>query len=230
MAKNIAARRHAKAVRRKAVVAEKRRADELGQSLAAQVRTAAFMPIQHCLITNNLFDIGMGQILLLRGEVSSDMQMALFLVDLAPYRIKDVGLRPITRRQLDEYRVSLAGASLEPIRPEDARRLLHEVVARGSGAGIRSHQDYEIVEQSFGTVDASASDAVFPWDSVLRSARLTEDPDGEATASPADPDGEATTSAADPDREATLPPADRMDETTASTEPAFDSAAPVKET
>ena len=230
MAKNIAARRHAKAMRRKAVVTEKRRADELGQSLAVQVRTAASMPIQHCLITNNLFDIGMGQILLLRGEVSSDMQMALFLVDLAPYRIKDVGLRPITRRQLDEYRMSLAGASLEPIKPEDARRLLHEVAARGLGAGIRSHHDYEIVEQSFGTVDASASDAVFPWGSVLRSAILPEDPGGDATTSPGDPEGDATTSPVDPEEEATTSPADRADEATADTEPGFDSADPVKET
>src|SRR6202030_3009628 len=52
MATNIAARRAAKASRRKAVVAEKRRAEALETTLPARVRRAADLPIQHCLLSN----------------------------------------------------------------------------------------------------------------------------------------------------------------------------------
>jgi len=96
------------------------------------------------------------------------MDVGVFLVDLLPPRIKDVTLKYLTGAELNEYRVGLAevGAPLVPIAPEEARKLLHEVEARGRRIGLPSHEDYRAVEALFGTVDASASDAVFRFDTA----------------------------------------------------------------
>jgi hypothetical protein len=168
MAKNIAARRHAKALRRKVVVAAKRKADAQAGSLLGQAREAAQQPIQHCLITDSLFRVGMGQVVLARGPTPTDMDVGVFLVDLMPPRIKDVSLAYMTGAELDEYRGSLgaSGAALNPIPPEEARKLLHEVEARGQRLGLPSHRDYWAVEALFGSIDAAASDAVFPFEAA----------------------------------------------------------------
>ena len=51
MAINIAQKRARKAQRRKQVVAQKRRAEELEASLPARVLRAAQAPIQHCFLS-----------------------------------------------------------------------------------------------------------------------------------------------------------------------------------
>ena len=64
---NMAARRGAKANRRKAIVAQKRKAAALGETLAGRVARAAATPILHCLLTHNMFESGMGNLVLVRG-------------------------------------------------------------------------------------------------------------------------------------------------------------------
>lgn len=49
MGTNIAARRAAKANRRKAIVAEKRKAEMFAGALTERIRRAAIAPIRHCL-------------------------------------------------------------------------------------------------------------------------------------------------------------------------------------
>jgi hypothetical protein len=67
MATNMALKRARKAQRRKQVVTQKRRAETLEASLPARVLRAAQAPIQHCLLTENLFETGMGTLILARG-------------------------------------------------------------------------------------------------------------------------------------------------------------------
>lgn len=70
MAINIGARRAAKAQRRKAVVAEKRKAETQAGSLAGQVRLTLANPIQHCLLSDSLFESGMGMLVVARGATT----------------------------------------------------------------------------------------------------------------------------------------------------------------
>jgi hypothetical protein len=189
MARNIAAKRHAKAVRRNAVVAAKRKAEAESHSLIGEARVAARAPIQHCLVTEGLFQFGMGQVLLARGPLRTELDVGVFLVDLLPCRVKDVFLRHMTGLQLDEYRERLqgSGVSLVPIPPHDARKLLREVEARRRGMGIPSHGDFRAVEALFGDVDANASSVVFQLDKVdmlgLENADVSGEPvEGEADA------------------------------------------------
>ena len=76
MATNIAVKRARKAQRRKQVVAQKRRAEELEASLPARVLRAARSPIQGCFLTEALFDGGIGTLVLTRGVTSDRVALS----------------------------------------------------------------------------------------------------------------------------------------------------------
>jgi hypothetical protein len=78
MARNMALKRAAKANRRKAVVAEKRKAEIAGNSLPAQVARAGQLPIQHCLLAGNLAGSGMATLILARGATPITSWSAVF--------------------------------------------------------------------------------------------------------------------------------------------------------
>jgi hypothetical protein len=63
----MALKRGRKAQRRKQVVTQNRRAEAIEASLPARVLRAAQAPIQHCLVTESLFETGMGTLILARG-------------------------------------------------------------------------------------------------------------------------------------------------------------------
>jgi hypothetical protein len=162
MASNIAARRAAKANRRKAVVAEKRRAEMLEGSLAARVRRAAGAPIQECLLPEGLFEGGIGTLILARGASPDYLNVGVFLVDVSCLGVKNVLFKSIGS---EEYEVLVAGASamqsLADADPSHARRLLRDVTAWSGSFGFSPHRDYAAVEALFGDVNADACDTTF---------------------------------------------------------------------
>ena len=72
MSIDIAARRGARDQRRKAVVAQKRKAEIEASSASGQVRLAVAHPIQHCLLSEGLFETGMGILVLARGATPAE--------------------------------------------------------------------------------------------------------------------------------------------------------------
>ena len=62
MAINIAQKRARKAQKRKLVVAQKRRAEAIENSLPARVLRASKASIQHCFLSESLSEIGMGML------------------------------------------------------------------------------------------------------------------------------------------------------------------------
>src|SRR6266702_2912885 len=103
MASNMAAKRAAKANGRKAIVAEKRKAEMFTDTLAERVRRAARAPIRHCLLTDRLFEHGIGTLILTRGATPEYLTMGMFLVDVFCLGIKDAALRTIAGSAFDDY-------------------------------------------------------------------------------------------------------------------------------
>jgi hypothetical protein len=93
MAANMALKRARKAQKRKQIVAEKRRTEALEAGLPARVLRAAHAPIQECLLTESLFDTGIGSLVLTRGVTSYNVALSGFLIDVFCLGIKDVTLR-----------------------------------------------------------------------------------------------------------------------------------------
>jgi hypothetical protein len=164
MATNMAVKRARKAQRRKQVVAEKRRAETVQTSLPARVLRAAQAPIQHCLLTEGLFEAGIGTLILARGATPHLLASGVFLLDVFCLGIKDVMFESLERDEFARYvEANDAGSPLVSITPSDARRLLRDLAAWSQSIGFPPHRDFAAVERIFGDVDADESEADFPF-------------------------------------------------------------------
>jgi hypothetical protein len=162
MATNTALKRPRKAQRRKKVVAQKRWADVVEASLPARVLRAAHAPIQHCFLTESVFDIGMGTLVLARGATPHHIALSSFLIDVFCLGIKDVMFESVESEVFEMYMDATdAGSPMVPVDPSYARKLLRDLAAWSQSIGFAPHRDFAAVERMFGDVSADASDVVF---------------------------------------------------------------------
>jgi hypothetical protein len=162
MATNMALKRARKAQRRKQVVAQKRRAEVLEASLPARVLRAARAPVRHCFLTESVFDIGMGTLVLARGATPHHLAFSSFLIDAFCLGIKDVMFESVESEVFEIYMEAMdAGSPMVSVDPSDARKMLRDLAAWSQSIGFAPHRDFAAVEPIFGNVSADASDAVF---------------------------------------------------------------------
>ncbi len=162
MATNMALKRARKAQRRKQVVAQKRRAEISEASLPARVLRAAHAPIQHCFLTESVFDIGMGTLVLARSATPHHVALSSFLIDTFCLGIKDVMFESVESEVFEMYMDATdAGSPIVSVDPSYARKLLRDLAAWSQSIGFAPHRDFAAVERMFGDVSADASDAVF---------------------------------------------------------------------
>jgi hypothetical protein len=162
MATNMALKRARKAQRRKQVVAQKRRTEISEASLPARVLRAAHAPIQHCFLTESVFDIGMGTLILARGATPHHVALSSFLIDTFCLGIKDVMFESVESEVFEMYiNAADAGSPIVSVDPSYARKLLRDLAAWSQSIGFAPHRDFAAVERMFGDVSADASDAGF---------------------------------------------------------------------
>src|SRR5260370_33005300 len=162
MATNMALKRGRKAQRRKQVVAQKRRAEISEASLPARGLRAAQAPIQHCLLTESVFDVGMGTLVLARGVTPHHISLSSFLIDVFCLGIKDVMFESVESEVFEMYMDATdAGSPMASVDPSYARKLLRDLAAWSQSIGFAPHRDFAAVERMFGAVNADASDAGF---------------------------------------------------------------------
>src|SRR5437899_70832 len=102
MASNIARRRAAKAARRKKLL-NLRRAAATPVSLADKVRRLATRPLHRCLIQPEMFETGIGMVVLARRAETGEIAMAAFLVDACSLGIKDTVFHLIEPSDFEAY-------------------------------------------------------------------------------------------------------------------------------
>jgi len=162
MAINLAARRGAKNLRRKAAVAQKRKAEMEAGTIAGRVRLALADPIQYCLLSQGLFDAGVGTLIVARGATPYGLTLAGFLLDIYALGVKDAFLTSMSGKELSNYLDHLGDvAPAAPVDPSYARKLLHDLVVWARIVGFAPHRDYPKLEPIFGAVAATACDAEF---------------------------------------------------------------------
>jgi len=161
---NLAARRGAKANRRKAIVAQKRKAEAVGGTLAGQVARAAAAPIHCCLLSDGLFEHGIGTLLLARGSGAGQLVVGAFLLDTFGRGIKDIVLRPIGAARLDGYiQMINTGTLMAPVDPGYGRKLLRELARWSESRGFQAHPDFAVAERLFGDVDPQTCEHTFDF-------------------------------------------------------------------
>ena len=164
MSNRHAQKRAAKAARRKKLLTERRKAAMARGSCRWRSGCArmAGAPIHSCLVSEALFEIGKGYLVLARKAADGRMAMAAFLLDVYCVGVKDVILR------LDERDRALhggirGGAANGRDRAACARKLLRDLVAWSRSIGLAPHPDYAAAEPLFGDVSADASDESFSF-------------------------------------------------------------------
>jgi hypothetical protein len=164
MATNIAVKRARKAQRRKQVVAQKRRDEALDAGLPARVLRAAEAPIQHCLLSADLFELGIGTMILARGVTRHHLAAGVFLLDVFCLGIKDVMFKSLESDELEMYlEATNAGSPPVSLQPGDARKLLRDLAAWSQSIGFVPHRDFAAVERIFGGISVDESEATFPF-------------------------------------------------------------------
>ena len=162
MAVNMALKRARKAAYRKAVLAERRRTEAVDSSRAGRVRLAAKGPIRQCLLSDGLFDTGMGMLMLVRSLPNGQFAMASFLLDVLCLGIKDVDFKMVSADEIDTYLAVMDQADpLSPVEPAYARKLLGDLAAWCQSFGQAPHRDFAGIEPIFGDVSAASSDVAF---------------------------------------------------------------------
>lgn len=164
MAINLAARRGAKNQKRKAAVAQKRKAEMEAATLSGRVRLAAAGKLQHCLLSEGLFEVGTGTLIVARGATPYSLTMAGFLLDIQALGVKDAFLNSISGHELAEHLDRLAYvAPAKAVDPSYARKLLHDLVDWARGQGFPPHHNYAKLEPILGNAMAAACDVEFQF-------------------------------------------------------------------
>jgi hypothetical protein len=146
----------AKVAKRKAVVAQKRKAEAGQASLGGLVRLAAKGPIVHCLMPANLFGMGMGTIVVARRSPSGLLGCAYFLVDTYCLGVKDAFFLEMTEREFEQRQEMQAEVQdFVPVAPAKARKLIRDAMAYAEGLGLSASDDADLIEPIFGDVDAN---------------------------------------------------------------------------
>jgi hypothetical protein len=159
-----AVKRARKAQRRNQVVAEKRRTEALDAGLPARVLRAAEAPIQHCLLSADLFELGIGTVVLARGVTRHHLAVGVFLIDVFCLGIKDAMFKSLESHELAMYvEATNVGAPPVSLQPGDARKLLRDLAAWSQSIGFAPHRDFATVERIFGDISADESEADFPF-------------------------------------------------------------------
>jgi hypothetical protein len=152
--------------RRKAVVAEKRRAETAttGPHEARQIIEAARAPVRTCLVGEGLFADGLGWLVLARTLPSGLVGASFFLVDVWCLGIKDAFFAVMTPQKFKE-RMDASRQGQQPplvdINPSAARKLLHDAAAYAGSFGLEPSERFAEAEAIFGEIPMATE--TFPF-------------------------------------------------------------------
>jgi hypothetical protein len=156
-----------KAARRKAVLAQRRTAD-LAMNVGAEARQisdAAKGPVRTCMMSERLFDAGMGRVVLSRTLPSGQVAASFFLVDVWCLGIKDAFFQVMPAWSFEEK--IKASSEDEPdvdLHPSVARKLLHDAAAYAQSLGFAPSPAFGQAEALFGDIAMATQTFTFGKD------------------------------------------------------------------
>jgi hypothetical protein len=156
MALNIAARRQGQSPQGRG--GGKRRAEAIETTLPARVRRAADLPIQHCLLSDRLFEMGAGTLVLARGRTPDYLTIGIFFLDLFCLGISDAAF---AETDGGEFEMRMEAMPSAPVVPAYGRKLVRDLAAWADSIGFPPHRDFAAVERLFGDVRPGTCDVAF---------------------------------------------------------------------
>lgn len=157
MARNKALKRQKQVQRRNAKRKAKRKALARQKAHDGMLRwqRAAQAPIRDCLVSEDLWENGIGSVLIGRETGPNELATAVFLLDVFCLGVKDAFVRFGTEAQHRQLIESLSSNDpLIPFDPSCARKLVEEAVDYARGLGLSPHPDYRKARLILADIDA----------------------------------------------------------------------------
>ena len=117
-------------------------------------------PIYECLINDDGMDVGMVNLLVSKRNEAGDIILAAFLVDMYCLGVKDCFIRLLS---LEQYNSNKALVPYSDMKPEDAKKLLFDVVNWSKKIGFEPHTEYKNGIKIFEGIHLEDSDAEFKF-------------------------------------------------------------------
>ncbi len=152
-------KREQKVAKRKAVLATKSGQTPSSPSLLHQARAAAStFGINYCMITEGIFDIGIGHVVLGRTKSPTTVATAILLVDVHCLGVKRGFYAEPTHEKFLEMVKGMAGTEspFVDIDPACARKIVAGAVEYAKQLGFEPHDDYPPAEALFGDIDTGS--------------------------------------------------------------------------
>jgi hypothetical protein len=145
-----------KEAKRKSVVGVKKK-EQAAASLSPihQARDAASVfGVSYCMVTEGIFDIGIGYVVLGRTISPTKVATGVFLVDVYCLGVKNAYYAERTHEQLREMIDRIKGDDpIVDIAPECARKIVDGALAYAKEFGFTPHVDYPPAGALFGDID-----------------------------------------------------------------------------
>jgi hypothetical protein len=152
-----------KKAKRKAVRKELVRRDS--QGMTGRLQAAVTAPILHCCRTHDLWEQGMGNVLISRDLPSGNVAFAMFLVDVSCLGVKNAFCDVLSRAnyQSQIYDSMHRLGPVTQIRPETARKLIEGAVEYAGRFSLSPHPDYRVASLIFGNISAADCRETFDY-------------------------------------------------------------------
>lgn len=129
---------------------------------------SAHYPIHECLVPENLFEQGLGTLIMSRRAPNGDFAVSFFLLDVFCVGVKNAGFRVCS---LNEYEhqfkhsvfAAANGSDYLQIDAAQFRKLVEDAAAYASSLGLEPHPDYREARRLFGAVNSSTCNIEFKF-------------------------------------------------------------------
>jgi len=155
-----------KAAKRKAAVASRKHTEGYAGAVsgARHMSVAVQAPLHECLMGRELFETGMGTVIVSRAMPSGRIGAAFFLLDVFCLGVKNAYFVAELRA---EYHLRLEHVAyherLTPIAPDYARKLVEGAEAYARDLGFPPHPEYQLARQIFADIDATTCRTQFTF-------------------------------------------------------------------
>lgn len=116
-------------------------------------------PIHECLIPNDLFISGIGELVVTRRIPNGDIAMSAFVIDVFCLGVKDAMFMVLPESEYEhriKRRMSATGdRDFEKLHQSCAKKLLNGLVDYAKELGFAPHPDYKNANEIFGSIDTS---------------------------------------------------------------------------
>jgi hypothetical protein len=118
----------------------------------------ATYPIHECLIPNDLFISGLGELVVTRRIPNGDIAMSAFVIDVFCLGVKDAMFMVLPESEYEhrikERMTATGDRDFEKLHQTCAKKLLDGVVDYAKELGFNPHPDYKNAKEIFGDIDA----------------------------------------------------------------------------